>query len=110
MRNLGQNIVWLLNRFLTTLVEEICLIQKKALSLQSESMKMNFVYFAFYYLLAINIITFIVYGIDKLKAKHSWWRIPESTLLILAAVGGSLEHILNYSLHKAYGQVFFYFL
>lgn len=43
-----------------------------------------------YYLLAINIITFIVYGIDKLKAKHSWWRIPESTLLILAAVGGSL--------------------
>lgn len=42
-----------------------------------------------YYLLAINIVTFITYGIDKLKAKHSWWRIPESTLLILAAVGGS---------------------
>lgn len=43
-----------------------------------------------YYLLAVNVITFIVYGIDKLKAKHSWWRISESTLLILAAVGGSL--------------------
>ena len=42
------------------------------------------------YLLAINIITFFVYGIDKLKAKQSWWRIPESTLISLAVIGGSL--------------------
>ena len=43
-----------------------------------------------YYLAAINIITFIVYGIDKLKAKKGEWRIPESTLLLLAIVGGSI--------------------
>ena len=43
-----------------------------------------------YYLAAINIITFIVYGIDKLKAKKGKWRIPESTLLLLAIVGGSI--------------------
>lgn len=43
-----------------------------------------------YYLLAINVITFIVYGIDKLKAKKHLWRIHESTLLLLAAIGGSI--------------------
>lgn len=42
------------------------------------------------YILLINIVTFIAYGIDKYKAKKSRWRIPESTLLILAAVGGSI--------------------
>ena len=43
-----------------------------------------------YLLLAINVITFIVYGIDKLKAKKGKWRIPEATLLLLAIVGGSI--------------------
>lgn len=38
----------------------------------------------------INIITFVMYGIDKYKAKKSKWRIPESTLLGLAAIGGSI--------------------
>ena len=41
-------------------------------------------------LVAINVITFFVYGIDKLKAKKGKWRIPESTLLLLAIVGGSI--------------------
>ena len=31
-----------------------------------------------YYLLAINAVAFIVYGIDKYKAKKTKWRIPES--------------------------------
>ena len=43
-----------------------------------------------YYLVLINVITFIVYGIDKLKAKKGRWRIPESTLLLLAIIGGSI--------------------
>jgi len=43
-----------------------------------------------YYLLAINVVTFIIYGIDKLKAKKGLWRIPETTLLMLAMVGGSI--------------------
>ena len=42
------------------------------------------------YLLIINVVTFIVYGIDKYKAKHAKWRIPEATLLLLAAIGGSI--------------------
>ena len=44
-----------------------------------------------YYLLAINAVTFIVYGIDKYKAKEAKWRIPEATLLLLAALGGSIR-------------------
>ena len=36
-----------------------------------------------YYLLAINAVAFIVYGIDKYKAKKAKWRIPEVTLLLL---------------------------
>lgn len=43
-----------------------------------------------YYLLLVNTITFIVYGVDKLKAKKGLWRIPEATLLMMAAIGGSM--------------------
>jgi uncharacterized membrane protein YsdA (DUF1294 family) len=42
------------------------------------------------YLLIINVVAFIAYGIDKYKAKHAKWRIPEATLLLLAAIGGSI--------------------
>ena len=43
-----------------------------------------------FFILGINVITFMVYGIDKLKAKKGKWRIPEATLLLLAIVGGSI--------------------
>lgn len=43
-----------------------------------------------YYLTAINLITFIVYGADKYKAKKGKWRIPEATLLLMAVIGGSI--------------------
>ena len=42
------------------------------------------------YLIVINFVTFLIYGIDKLKAKRGKWRIPESVLLTLAGVGGSI--------------------
>ncbi|MBP3774200.1 MAG: DUF1294 domain-containing protein [Bacteroidaceae bacterium] len=42
------------------------------------------------YLAGINAVAFICYGIDKWKARHARWRIPESTLLLLALAGGSL--------------------
>ncbi|MBQ0049239.1 MAG: DUF1294 domain-containing protein [Bacteroidales bacterium] len=41
-------------------------------------------------LIALNLVSFITYGIDKWKARHKRWRIPESTLLLLAIVGGSI--------------------
>lgn len=42
------------------------------------------------YLLAVNLATFLLYGIDKYKAKKNRWRIPEATLLTVAAIGGSI--------------------
>lgn len=40
------------------------------------------------YIGGINIISLMMYGIDKHKAKIHAWRIPESTLICLAAAGG----------------------
>ena len=48
-----------------------------------------------YYLLGINLLTFFVYGIDKWKAKRDKWRVPEATLLMLAALGGSVGALLG---------------
>ena len=42
------------------------------------------------YLLAVNIVTFLLYGIDKYKAKKGKWRISEATLLMMAVIGGSI--------------------
>lgn len=41
-----------------------------------------------YYLLIINIITFLIYGIDKYKARKHRWRISEKVLIGLATIGG----------------------
>ena len=42
------------------------------------------------YLLVINVLAFAVYGVDKWKARQGRWRVPEATLLGLAALGGSV--------------------
>lgn len=62
------------------------------------------------YLLAMNVLTFIVYGIDKMKARKHRWRIPESTLLLLAALGGSLGAWMGMQLwhHKTLHKKFRY--
>lgn len=41
-------------------------------------------------LVAINVVAFVVYGIDKKRATHDEWRIPEATLLTLAAAFGAV--------------------
>lgn len=62
------------------------------------------------YLLAVNLLLFAVMGIDKYKAKHQLWRIPERTLFVLAAIGGSLGGILGMRLfhHKTLHPQFRY--
>ena len=76
-----------------------------------------------YYLIFINIVTFLVYGIDKWrstsgrllptgrkKAKQGSWRIPEATLLILALIGGSIGALLGMKVwrHKTQHKKFKY--
>lgn len=41
------------------------------------------------YYLAINVVAFLVYAVDKHKAIKKQWRVPEATLLTLAAIGGA---------------------
>jgi uncharacterized membrane protein YsdA (DUF1294 family) len=36
----------------------------------------------------INLALFVLMGVDKYKAKHKMWRIPEATLLTLSLIGG----------------------
>ena len=63
-----------------------------------------------YYLIVINIVTFLVYGIDKWKAKQGSWRISEATLLILAVIGGSIGALLGMKVwrHKTQHKKFKY--
>ena len=61
-----------------------------------------------YALIFINIITFFVYGLDKLKAVNHWWRIPEAVLLGLAMAGGSVGAYLGMQVfrHKTLKPLF----
>lgn len=42
------------------------------------------------YLLLINAAAFVLMLVDKQKARRNLWRIPESTLMLTAALGGSV--------------------
>ena len=42
------------------------------------------------YLLIVNAVGFLLMLTDKHKARKNLWRIPESTLLMAAVLGGSL--------------------
>ena len=39
---------------------------------------------------ALNLLAFVLYGVDKYKSRHHLWRTPESTLLLVALLGGSV--------------------
>ncbi len=62
------------------------------------------------YLIAINVVTFFLYGIDKWKAKRSKWRISEATILGLAVIGGSIGAWLGMKVwhHKTMHKKFKY--
>lgn len=49
--------------------------------------------FYIYFSLIINILTFLLFGIDKLKAKLNKWRIPEKILILFCLLGGAFGGI-----------------
>ena len=61
-----------------------------------------------YYLAFINLLLFVLMGVDKAKAKRGSRRVPEATLFFLAVVGGSLGGMLGMAafrhktLHKSF--------
>ena len=42
------------------------------------------------YFVIINLVAFILFGIDKWRARNNAWRISEATLFLIALIGGSV--------------------
>ncbi len=56
-----------------------------------------------------SIIAFCLMGIDKHRAKHNRWRIPEMTLISTAYFGGFIGYILGMKLfHHKTSKWYFY--
>ena len=53
-----------------------------------------------YYLIGINLLSLLLYGIDKAKAKRGAWRIPEKVLLGLGILGGALGALTGMKLFR----------
>ena len=47
------------------------------------------------YLVIINAVGFLFMLVDKHKAKKNAWRIPEATLMGIAAIGGSVGSLIG---------------
>lgn len=62
------------------------------------------------YLLLVNVLAFIVYGVDKYKAVHGKWRISEASLLLMAVIGGGVGAWLGMKVwhHKTHHLKFKY--
>ena len=56
------------------------------------------IFLVFYVLMTI--VTFVLYGVDKAKAKKGKWRIPEKTLLLFAACFGGLGAFLGMKIFR----------
>ena len=42
------------------------------------------------YLIVVNVVAFLAFGVDKWKSKRDKWRIPKAQLIGLAVIGGSI--------------------
>ncbi|WP_422061638.1 DUF1294 domain-containing protein [Sphingopyxis sp.] len=64
--------------------------------------------YVIYWLIAANLIAFVLMVLDKGKAEADEWRIPESTLLLWAFLGGAFGTVLAARLvrHKTRKQPF----
>lgn len=62
------------------------------------------------YAVAVNVVSLIMMGVDKRRAIKRAWRIPESTLFVLAIIGGSIGSIIGMHLfhHKTRHWYFLY--
>lgn len=56
--------------------------------------------YLFFYLLLINAVGLLIMLADKRKAIKNKWRIPEATLMTVAAIGGSIGSLLGMRLFR----------
>lgn len=62
------------------------------------------------YLFLVNLVTFILYGTDKRRARKGAWRIPEKSLLGFSLLGGAVGGLLGMQLlrHKTQHWYFYF--
>lgn len=62
------------------------------------------------YLVGMTVLTFLLFGIDKRRARRNEWRIAERTLFLLSIGGGSIGALIDmhYFHHKTKKRVFRY--
>lgn len=48
----------------------------------------------------MSFLAFILYGVDKFKAKRGLWRIPERVLLGFALLGGAVGALVGMNLFR----------
>ena len=53
-----------------------------------------------YYLIAVNVLAFVLMGLDKRRAKKNAWRIPERTLFLPVIFGGALGGVAGMRLFR----------
>lgn len=58
---------------------------------------MNIIYI---YMLIINLTGFFIMFIDKSRAVHKEWRIPEKTLIGISVMGGSIGMLLGMNVFR----------
>lgn len=56
--------------------------------------------FVLAYLIIVNIVAFALYGADKKRAEKHQWRIKESVLIGIAAIGGSIGAIVGMQTYR----------
>ena len=50
---------------------------------------------ALIYFLCMSVAAFVIYGVDKSRAKRNQWRIKESVLLWMSFLGGAVGALLG---------------
>lgn len=52
------------------------------------------------YLAGVNLVTMVLFAVDKIRAKRGEWRVPEATLLILCLAGGAPAGMLTMAIAR----------
>ena len=52
------------------------------------------------YLLLVSFVTFVMYGVDKRRAKRGQWRISEKALLTMGFIGGAAGALCGMKLFR----------
>ena len=62
------------------------------------------------YFIAVNLLAFLLYGIDKFKAKRGLWRIGEKTLLGISLLGGFVGAFCGIKIFKHKTRHWYFYL